>query len=277
MASDRLGMRRDLGHQCHELTPSIPTNEHFAGIFERTPAHLLHEVILYEDASEEEHKLSDYLKTFAITSGWNDKIRVERSEERQGLIRAKTLASRLATGEVIVFLDSHCEVTERWLEPLLAAIAEKPQKRRVADCRPHSSADVRLLESDDLQEWFRLVAELQMGGGGGGTWMCGGAVVVGANAADVGARCCRTMRPYKVRQLRTPNLLQFHCEWLTTMAYENNTLCAARPSAAKMDFGDVSLGLELKKRLDCKDMDWYLDNVYPELKPSEEQEKHEEL
>ncbi|PIO60223.1 hypothetical protein TELCIR_18286, partial [Teladorsagia circumcincta] len=51
----------------------------------------------------------------------------------------------------------------------------------------------------------------------------------------------------------------------------------ARPSAAKLDYGDVSAGLEVKKRLDCKDMDWYLENVYPELKPSEERKKHEEL
>lgn len=40
----------------------------------------------------------------------------------------KVFASRLAKGEVLIFLDSHCEVTEKWLEPLLAAIKEDPTR-----------------------------------------------------------------------------------------------------------------------------------------------------
>lgn len=40
----------------------------------------------------------------------------------------QVLASREATGDVLVFLDSHCEVTPGWLEPLLAPIQEN-QKR----------------------------------------------------------------------------------------------------------------------------------------------------
>lgn len=44
----------------------------------------------------------------------------------------KVLASRLASGDVLVFLDSHCEVTEGWLPPLLAPIAE--DEKRYAEC-----------------------------------------------------------------------------------------------------------------------------------------------
>lgn len=32
----------------------------------------------------------------------------------------------VSTGEVLVFLDSHCEVNAMWLQPLLAAIHQDP-------------------------------------------------------------------------------------------------------------------------------------------------------
>ena len=50
------------------------------------------------------------------------KVRYHRNEERIGLMRARNAGARLAVGDVIVFLDSHCEVNRDWLEPLLARI-----------------------------------------------------------------------------------------------------------------------------------------------------------
>ena len=48
--------------------------------------------------------------------------------KQEGLIRAKMFAARLAVGEVLVFLDSHCEVNVDWLQPLLARIKEDPKR-----------------------------------------------------------------------------------------------------------------------------------------------------
>lgn len=40
----------------------------------------------------------------------------------------QVMAAREATGEVLIFLDSHCEVSPGWMEPLLAPIEENPKR-----------------------------------------------------------------------------------------------------------------------------------------------------
>ncbi|KAM3722525.1 putative N-acetylgalactosaminyltransferase [Dirofilaria immitis] len=57
-----------------------------------------------------------------------EKIITWRSNERLGLIKAKVYASRMAHGDVLIFLDSHCEVTPLWIEPLLLPIQEDPTR-----------------------------------------------------------------------------------------------------------------------------------------------------
>ncbi|XP_026285426.1 polypeptide N-acetylgalactosaminyltransferase 5 isoform X1 [Frankliniella occidentalis] len=90
-------------------------------VINRSPRPLLKEVILVDDASEREHlgrQLEDYVAKLPVP------VHVFRTEKRSGLIRARLLGAKHVKGEVITFLDAHCECTEGWLEPLLARIAE---------------------------------------------------------------------------------------------------------------------------------------------------------
>ncbi len=92
-------------------------------VVNRSPPHLLKEVILLDDASNRT-ELGEPMREY-VEDTWPDGVvRLVRSEERGGLIRARQAGAEAAAGEVIVFLDAHCEVNHGWLEPLLARIKE---------------------------------------------------------------------------------------------------------------------------------------------------------
>ena len=40
-----------------------------------------------------------------------------------------------------------------------------------------------------------------------------------------------------------------------------------KPDAIGKPYGDITERAELRKRLNCKSFDWYMKNVYPDLKP----------
>uniref|UniRef100_UPI00358F83CA polypeptide N-acetylgalactosaminyltransferase 1 isoform X2 n=1 Tax=Myxine glutinosa TaxID=7769 RepID=UPI00358F83CA len=88
-------------------------------IISRSPRHLLEEILLVDDASERDflkQPLELYVQRLPVP------VLVVRMEERSGLIRARLRGAAVSRGQVITFLDAHCECTTGWLEPLLARI-----------------------------------------------------------------------------------------------------------------------------------------------------------
>ncbi len=54
------------------------------------------------------------------------KVVLHKNPKQMGLIGARLEGAKAAEGDVIIFLDSHCEATQGWLEPLLQRIKDKP-------------------------------------------------------------------------------------------------------------------------------------------------------
>lgn len=88
-------------------------------VLETSPAVLLKEIILVDDLSDRIYlkaQLEAYISNL-------DRVRLIRTNKREGLVRARLIGATFATGDVLTFLDCHCECNTGWLEPLLERIS----------------------------------------------------------------------------------------------------------------------------------------------------------
>ncbi|XP_011203587.2 putative polypeptide N-acetylgalactosaminyltransferase 13 [Bactrocera dorsalis] len=126
-------------------------------LYHRTPHRYLHELILIDDCSADvgllpamlKLQLPPFMRNFssssppttaanyvslhssanssssssAPTSQPQVTIKSARNTQRLGVIASRNHGARLATGDYLLFLDSHCKVNVGWLEPLLERLA----------------------------------------------------------------------------------------------------------------------------------------------------------
>lgn len=100
--------------------PLSPLFRSVHSVLNRSPPHLLKEIILVDDGSDApwlQGPLEEYIRLLP-------KVTLKRMGFRQGLMGTRAEGARLATAETVTFLDSHIEVNQGWLEPLLTRISE---------------------------------------------------------------------------------------------------------------------------------------------------------
>lgn len=149
MASERISLHRTVGEHRHkhcvdiankgyryDLLPTTSVivtfyNEGWTtllrtiySVLHTSPEVLLKEIILIDDNSDKEEfpRLGDELEQIVATM---PRVRLIRTKQREGLVRARLLGAEVALGEVLTFLDCHVECNDGWLEPLLKRIADK--------------------------------------------------------------------------------------------------------------------------------------------------------
>lgn len=143
LASDKIALDRSLSDIRHPDCKAkmylnrLPTvsvvipfhNEHWTtllrsvnSIVNRSPSSLLREVILTDDFSNKDF-LGKPLDEYVAKHWPGGKVKIVRAAKREGLIRTRILGAKAATGDVLIFLDSHIEVNINWLPPLLDPIA----------------------------------------------------------------------------------------------------------------------------------------------------------
>ncbi|XP_028345366.1 polypeptide N-acetylgalactosaminyltransferase 11 isoform X3 [Physeter macrocephalus] len=286
LISNRLGYHRDVpdtrNAACKDRSypPDLPVasvvicfyNEAFSAllrtvhsVLDRTPARLLHEIILVDDDSDFDDvkgELDEYIQKHLP-----GKIKVIRNTKREGLIRGRMIGAAHATGEVLVFLDSHCEVNVMWLQPLLAAIREDRQMVVCpvidiisADTLAYSSSPVvRGGFNWGLHFKWDLVPLSELGGTDGATapikspTMAGGLFAMNRNYFSELGQYDSGMDIWGGENLE----ISFREQYFSL-----------RPDLRTRSYGNISERVELRKKLDCKSFKWYLDNIYPEMQIS---------
>ncbi|EZG69128.1 glycosyltransferase family protein [Gregarina niphandrodes] len=107
----------------NEHTSTLLRSVH--SVLNNTPPPLLREIILVDDHSN---------VTDVAPGGYLDaylpllpKTKVLRLPERRGLVQARLSGAKIAKAPIFVVLDSHIEVGQGWLEPLVKRLAESPK------------------------------------------------------------------------------------------------------------------------------------------------------
>uniref|UniRef100_G1MAV3 Polypeptide N-acetylgalactosaminyltransferase n=1 Tax=Ailuropoda melanoleuca TaxID=9646 RepID=G1MAV3_AILME len=268
-------------------------------IINRTPSQLLKEIILVDDFSsngELKAPLDEKVKLY--NQKYPGLLKIIWHMKRKGLAQACNTGRKVATAEVIAILNAHVEVNVGWEEPILARIQEdhtvivspvfdnihfdtfELERYALAVdgfnwelwCRydplpkawldlDDATAPVKSPSITGILAANRIFLE-EIGSLDGGMLVCGGEnVELSLRAWQCGGRieilpCYRICNALRVAEI-----------WMDDYKHVVYLAWNIPLQNSGINFGDISSRMALRKKLKCNTFDWYLKNVYPNLKP----------
>ncbi|KAF2983385.1 hypothetical protein EK904_000901 [Melospiza melodia maxima] len=286
-------------------------------IMDTAPKAFLKDIILVDDLSQQgplKSALSEYISKL-------DGVKLIRSNKRLGVIRGRMLGAARAAGDVLIFMDSHCECQKGWLEPLLARLSssrnsvvspvidvidwktfqyyhsvglhrgvfdwkldfhwepvpeheEKVRQSPISPIRsPAVAGAVVAMDRHYFQNTGAYDSDMTMWGAENlelsiRTWLCGGSVEIIPCSRVGHVYRNHFPRAFSYEEAIVRNKIRIAETWLGSFKenfYKHDTVAFLISKAEKPD---CSERLQLQKRLGCRNFQWFLSNVYPELSQS---------
>ncbi|XP_034543442.1 N-acetylgalactosaminyltransferase 7-like [Notolabrus celidotus] len=279
VASDMISLDRSISDIRHEeckywhyddrlLTSSVVIVFHNEGwstlmrtvhsVIKRTPRRYLAEIVMIDDFSNKDHlkeRLEDYIKQ------WNGLVKLFRNEKREGLIQARSIGANKATeGQVLIYLDAHCEVGINWYAPLIAPIAK--------DRSPAMAGGLFAIEREFFFELGLYDPGLQIWGGENfeisyKIWQCGGQLLF--------VPCSRVGHVYRLPGWQgnpppahvgsSPTLKNYVRVVEVWWDDYKDYFYANRPETLGMAYGDISELKRFREEHHCKSFKWFMEEI----------------
>ncbi|KFO30850.1 N-acetylgalactosaminyltransferase 7 [Fukomys damarensis] len=227
-------------------------------VIKRTPRKYLAEIVLIDDFSNKEHlkeKLDEYIKL------WNGLVKVFRNERREGLIQARSIGAQKAKlGQVLIYLDAHCEVAVNWYAPLVAPISK--------DRSPAMAGGLFAIEREFFFELGLYDPGLQIWGGENfeisyKIWQCGGKLLF--------VPCSRVGHIYRLEGWQgnppplyvgsSPTLKNYVRVVEVWWDEYKDYFYASRPESKALLYGDISELKKFREDHNCKSFKWFMEEI----------------
>ncbi|XP_029706712.1 N-acetylgalactosaminyltransferase 7 isoform X3 [Takifugu rubripes] len=227
-------------------------------VIKRTPRRYLAEIVMIDDFSNKVHlkeRLEEYIKQ------WNGLVKLFRNEKREGLIQARSIGAKKATkGQVLIYLDAHCEVGINWYAPLVAPISK--------DRSPAMAGGLFAIERDFFFELGLYDPGLQIWGGENfeisyKIWQCGGQLLF--------VPCSRIGHIYRLHGWQgnpppahvgsSPTLKNYVRVVEVWWDEYKDYFYASRPETLTLAYGDISELKKFREEHRCKSFKWFMEEI----------------